>query len=66
MLKGEHILKYKEIDISTNSSSLAFLWYLVTIKRFDALSIIRVIEKPNQNNEMYNQFLKERDKKWEK
>ena len=59
-------MKYKELDISTNSSSLAFLWYLVTIKRFDALSIIRVIEKPNQNNEMYNQFLKERDKKWEK
>ena len=55
-----------ELDINTNDSSLAFLWYLVTIKRFDALSIIRVIEKPNQNNEMYNQFLKERDKKWEK
>ena len=66
MLKGEHILKYKELDISTNSSSLAFLWYLVTIKRFDALSIIRVIEKPHQNETMYNEFLNERREKWEK
>ena len=33
----------KELDINTNDSSLAFLWYLATIKRFDAASILRVI-----------------------
>tara|TARA_Y100001938_G_C7790853_1_gene282461 strand:- start:178 stop:393 length:216 start_codon:yes stop_codon:yes gene_type:complete len=52
----------KELDINTNDSSLAFLWYLATIKRFDAVSILRVIEKPHHNNEMYNQFLKKRNK----
>ena len=52
----------KELDINTNDSSLAFLWYLATIKRFDAASILRVIEKPHHNSEMYNQFLKERKK----
>ena len=55
----------KEIEINTDDSSLAFLWYLVTIKRFDALSILRVIEKPHHNNELYNQFLKQRREEWE-
>ena len=55
----------KELEINTDDSSLAFLWYLATIKRFDALSILRVIEKPHQNTEMYNQFLEQRRKEWE-
>ena len=55
----------KELEINTDDSSLAFLWYLATIKRFDALSILRVIEKPHQNTEMYNQFLKQRREEWE-
>ena len=55
----------KEIEINTDDSSLAFLWYLVTIKRFDALSILRVIEKPHHNNELYNKYLEEGKKQWE-
>ena len=49
----------KELNINADDSSLNFLMWLATIKRFDALSIIRVIEKPHQNNELYNKFLKE-------
>ena len=49
----------KELNINTDDSSLNFLMWLATIKRFDALSIIRVIEKPHHNNELYNKFLKE-------
>ncbi len=52
----------KELDINTDDSSLSFLWWLVTIKQFDALSILRVIEKPHHNNELYNRYLKERKK----
>ena len=47
----------KELEISTDDSSLAFLCYLATIKRFDAVAICRVLEKPHINNEIYNQFL---------
>ena len=49
----------KELEINTDDSSLNFLLWLVTIKRFDALSIIRVIEKPHHNNELYNKYLEE-------
>ena len=61
----EEEMSFKELDINTNDSSLAFLWYLVTIKRFDSDAILRVIEKPHHNTEMYNQFLKERKKEWD-
>ena len=66
MLRGEHILKYKELNINTDDSSLAFLWWLVTIKQFDALSVLRVIEKPHHNEGLYNKYLDERRKEWEK
>ena len=56
----------KELKINTNDSSLAFLWYLATIKRFDSVQLCRVIEKPHQNETMYNEFLNERREKWEK
>ena len=49
----------KELEINTDDSSLAFLWYLATIKRFDAVAICRVLEKPHHNNELYNKYLKE-------
>ena len=52
----------KELEINTDDSSLSFLWWLVSIKQFDALSIIRVIEKPHHNNELYNKYLEERRK----
>ena len=55
----------KELEINTDDSSLAFLWYLATIKRFDAVAICRVLEKPHHNNELYNQFLKQRREEWE-
>ena len=52
----------KELEINTDDSSLSFLWWLVTIKQFDAFSILRVIEKPHHNNELYNRYLDERKK----
>ena len=55
----------KELNINTDDSSLNFLMWLATIKRFDALSIIRVIEKPHHNNELYNKFLKEGREEWD-
>ena len=55
----------KELDININDSSLAFIYYLATIKRFDAIEICRVLEKPHNNIAMYNQFLKERKKEWD-
>ena len=55
----------KELNINTDDSSLHFLMWLATIKRFDALSIIRVIEKPHHNNELYNKYLEEGKKQWE-
>ena len=59
-------MKYKELDINTDDSSLSFLWWLVTIKQFDALSVLRVIEKPYNNRELYNKYLNERNKEWGK
>tara|TARA_R100001594_G_scaffold141541_1_gene187623 strand:+ start:1299 stop:1472 length:174 start_codon:yes stop_codon:yes gene_type:complete len=55
----------EELKINTDSNSLAFLWYLATIKRFDAVEICRVIETPKQNQAMYNQFLKQKGRVWE-
>ena len=55
----------RELKINTDNNSLAFLWYLASIKRFDAVELCRVIEKPQHNETMYNQFLEE-SKKWEK
>ena len=55
----------KKLDININDSSLAFIYYLATIKRFEAIEICRVLEKPHNNIAMYNQFLKERKKEWD-
>ena len=55
----------EELKINTDSNSLAFLWYLATIKRFDAVEICRVIDTPKQNQAMYNQFLKQKGRVWE-
>ena len=54
-----------ELNINTDDSSLSFLYWLVTIKRFEAMDICRVVEKPHQNNELYNQYLEEIGGTWE-
>tara|TARA_Y100000593_G_C4307814_1_gene336663 strand:- start:1685 stop:1855 length:171 start_codon:yes stop_codon:yes gene_type:complete len=51
-----------KLKIDTDNNSLAFLWYLATIKRFDASDLCRVIESPHNNNQLYTQFMEERRK----
>ena len=47
------------LDIKTNSDTIFFLQWLATIKRYEALDIITVIEKPHQVTELYNRYRKE-------
>ena len=58
----EEEMSYKALDININESSLEFLLWLIEHKSFDAMSLYRVIKKPNYNNSLYNTFLKERSK----
>ena len=58
----EEMYNYKELDINTNDSSYAFLEWLVNVKYFKAEDLLRVIEKPHRNNELYRTFLRERNK----
>ena len=56
----------KKLKIDINDKTKNFLLYLVSIKRFDGLSLWRVLDKPSQADSMYNDFLKIREKdKWE-
>ena len=49
----------EKLNININDDSLSFLMWLATIKQFDSLSIIRVLEKPQNNNQLYNKYLEE-------
>ena len=51
---------YKNLKIDIDYSSLMFLFWLVEKKKFDAESLLRVLEEPNQNNHLYNKFIEER------
>ena len=56
----------EKLKIYINDKTKNFLLYLVCIKRFDGLSLWRVLDKPNQVDSMYSDFLKMREKnKWE-
>ena len=50
------------LDINTNDDTIFFLQWLACVKRFEALDIIRVIEKPDQVTELYNRYKKEKDR----
>ena len=48
------------MNIKTDNATIYFLQWLACTKRYEALDIIRVIEKPNQVSELYKQY-KEQD-----
>ena len=47
-----------KLNIKIDKKALNFILYLISIKQFDALSIWRVLHKPEQNEALYNQYLK--------
>ena len=59
--KKERNSMYKNLKIDIDYSSLMFLFWLVEKKKFDAESLLRVLEEPNQNNHLYNKFIEERN-----
>ena len=60
IVKKERNSMYKNLKIDIDYSSLMFLFWLVEKKKFDAESLLRVLEEPNQNNHLYNKFIEER------
>ena len=62
LILEEEQMNYKELQININESSSEFLLWLIEHKNFDAMSLYRVIKDPNNNNNLYNTFLKERGK----
>ena len=62
LIVEEEMYNYKELDIKVNESSFEFLVWLVYVKKFDAESLLRVLKNPQDNNQLYIKFLKERDK----
>ena len=56
----------KKLKIDIDNKALDFLLYLVNMKRFDAISLWRVLHKPDENNELYYRYLKEEERRWEK
>ena len=61
IVKKERNSMYKNLKIDIDYSSLMFLFWLVEKKKFDAESLLRVLEEPNQNNHLYNKFIEERN-----
>ena len=62
LIVEEEMYNYKELDINVNESSFEFLVWLVIVKKFDAESLLRVLKNPQDVNQLYVKFLKERDK----
>ena len=52
-----------KLKIDIDDRTLNFLLFLISIKKFDALSLWRVLHKPDQNNEMWKQYLKHEEQK---
>ncbi len=50
----------RKLDIKISDKHLDFLLYLITIKRFDALSLWRVLHKPNENDMLYKSYLEQK------
>ena len=50
------------LEIKTNSDTIYFLQWLACIKRYEALDIIRVLEKPDNVSELYKKYKKEQPK----
>ena len=45
--------------IETDKDAINFLNYLVLIKKYDASSIVRVVEKPELVDRVYDQFVED-------
>ena len=45
--------------IETDKDAINFLNYLVLIKKYDASSNVRVVEKPNLMDKVYDQFVED-------
>tara|TARA_R100001463_G_scaffold38005_2_gene81717 strand:+ start:2680 stop:2862 length:183 start_codon:yes stop_codon:yes gene_type:complete len=52
-----------KLNIKIGENALNFILYLISIKQFDAISIWRVLHKPEQNDALYAQYLKLEEKK---
>lgn len=53
----------KKLNINIGDKALNFLLYLINIKQFDAISLWRVLHKPDQNDKLYEQYLKFEERK---
>ena len=53
----------ENINIKIGDRALNFLLYLINIKQFDAISLWRVLDRPDQNNKLYEQYLKFEERK---
>ena len=49
-----------KLNIKISDEHLDFILYLITIKRFDALSVWRVLHKPNENDMLYENYLEQK------
>lgn len=47
------------LEIKTNNDTIYFLQWLVCIKKYEALDIIRVLEKPKDVSELYRKYTDE-------
>tara|TARA_R100000808_G_C2123767_1_gene134438 strand:- start:305 stop:457 length:153 start_codon:yes stop_codon:yes gene_type:complete len=45
--------------IETDKDAINFLYYLATIKQYDGLSIVRVVERPELMDKVYDQFVED-------
>lgn len=51
-----------KLEINLDNDSLAFLQYLVSVKLYDARSLMRVIDDPQSVSKMFKIFMEERSK----
>ena len=47
------------MKIETDRDAINFLNWLVVIKRYDAEDIVRVVEKPDLMDKVYDQFMED-------
>ena len=47
------------LQIKTNNDTIYFLQWLACVKRYEALDIIRVLEKPENVSELYKKYTEE-------
>lgn len=53
----------EKLNIKIGDRALNFLLYLINIKQFDAISLWRVLDKPDQNEALFKQYLKFEERK---